>query len=124
MALSDLRQHSGYLFLAVVVGHVLLISAQVNSKRGVPVLEALTFGAFSEVQRSLTGGFSGIRNVWSSYVGLRHVKAENDELKQRLAAAEIAMQEQRALADRARSLEKLLELHDSVELATTGAAII
>ena len=124
MALSDIRQHSGYLFLAVVLGHVLLISAQVNSKRGVPVLEAVTFGVFSEVQRTLTGGFSGIRDVWSSYVGLRHVKAENDELKRRLAAAEIAVQEQRALADRARGLEKLLELHDRVELATTGAEII
>src|SRR5262249_20603365 len=124
MPLSDIRQHSGYLFLAVVVGHVLLISAQVNSKTGVPVLEAVTFGVFSEVQRTLSGGFSGVRNVWSSYVGLRHVKAENDDLKRRLAAAEIAVQEQRALADRARGLEKLLELRDSLELATTGAEII
>src|SRR5262249_1715392 len=66
----------------------------------------------------------GVRNVWSNYLGLRNVKAENDELKRQLAAAQIAMQEQRTLADRARSLEKLLELHDQVELSTTGAAII
>ncbi|HJZ71348.1 MAG TPA: rod shape-determining protein MreC [Vicinamibacterales bacterium] len=124
MALSDIRQHSGYLFLAVVVGHVLLISAQVSSRSGVPVLEAVTFGVFSEVQRTLSGGFSGVRNVWDSYVGLRHVKAENDDLKRRLAAAEIAVQEQRALADRARGLQKLLDLHDRLELATTGAEII
>jgi len=124
MALSDIRQHSGYLFLTVVVGHILLISAQVNSKTGVPVLEAVTFGIFSEVQRSLSGGFSGVHNVWSSYVGLRHVKAENDELKRQLAAAQIAVQEQRALADQARGLQRLLELRDRVNLATTGAEII
>ena len=124
MALSDIRQHSGYLFLTVVVGHILLISAQVNSKAGVPVLEAVTFGIFSEVQRSLSGGFSGVHNVWSSYVGLRHVKAENDELKRQLAAAQIAVQEQRALADQARGLQQLLELRDRVNLATTGAEII
>ena len=124
MALSDIRQHSGYLFLTVVVGHILLISAQVNSKTGVPVLEAVTFGIFSEVQRSLSGGFSGVHNVWSSYVGLRHVKAENDELKRQLAAAQIAVQEQRALADQARGLQQLLELRDRVNLATTGAEII
>jgi rod shape-determining protein MreC len=124
VALTDIRQHSGYLFLGVVLGHVLLISAQVNSKTGVPVLEAVTFGIFSEVQRSLSGGTSGVRQIWGNYVGLRHVKADNDELKRQLAAAQIALQEQRALADRARGLEKLLDLREHVELATTGAEII
>jgi rod shape-determining protein MreC len=124
MALTDIRQRSGYLFLGVVLGHVLLISAQVNSKSGVPVLEAVTFGIFSEVQRTLSGGVGGVRRAWGSYVGLRHVKAENEELKRQLAAAEIAVQEQRALADRARGLQKLLELRDSLALATTGAEII
>ena len=61
-----------------------------NSKTGVPVLEAVTFGVFAEVQRGLSGGISGVRGVWSGYVGLRHVKAENDELKRQLAAAQIA----------------------------------
>jgi rod shape-determining protein MreC len=124
VALTDIRHRSGYLFLGVVLGHILLISAQVNSKKGVPVLEAVTFGIFSEVQRTLSGGVGGVRQVWTNYVGLRHVKAENDELKRQLAAAQIAMQEQRALADQARGLQKLLELRDRVELATTGAEII
>jgi len=124
MALVDIRQRSGYLFLGVVLGHVLLISAQVNSRTGVPVLEAVTFGIFSEVQRTLSGGITGVRRVWGSYVGLRHVKAENEELKRQLAEAQIAMQQQRALADRARGLEKLLELRDHLNLATTGAQII
>jgi len=124
VAVTDIRQRSGFLFLGVVVAHILLISAQVNSKTGVPVLEAVTFGIFSEVQRTLSGGVGGVRHVWSSYVGLRHVKAENEELKRQLAAAEIALQEQRALADRARGLQKLLELRDHLELGTTGAEII
>jgi rod shape-determining protein MreC len=90
----------------------------------VPVLEAVTFAIFSEVQRTLSGGVGGVRHVWGSYVGLRHVKAENEDLKRQLAAAEIALQEQRALADRARGLQKLLELRDHLELGTTGAEII
>jgi cell shape-determining protein MreC len=87
VAVFELRQRSGYLFLAVVLAHVILISAQVNSRSGVPVLEAVTFGVFSEIQRTVSGGFWGVRNVWSGYVGLRHVKRENDELKRRLVAA-------------------------------------
>jgi len=124
MALLDIRQRSGYLFLAVILGHILLISAQVNSRTGVPVLEQVTFGIFSEIQRGMSSGFNGVRRVWSGYIGLRQVKQENDDLKKRLADAEVALQAQRALSDRARGLEKLLELRDRVSLQTTAAEII
>jgi rod shape-determining protein MreC len=124
VAVLDLRQRSGYLFLAVMLGHVILISAQVNSRSGVPVLEAVTFGIFSEAQRAMSGAVSGVRRVWSGYIGLRRVKEENDALKRDLAAAQIAAQEQRALASRARGLEKLLELRDRTSLQTTAAEII
>jgi len=124
MALQDIHQRSGYLFIGVMLAHVLLISAQVNSKSGVPVLESVTFGIFSEVQRGLSGGVSGIRGVWDGYVGLRHARAENEELKRQLGTTQIELQEQRALAERTRGLEKLLEMREQLTLKTTGAEII
>jgi rod shape-determining protein MreC len=124
VALVDLRQRSGFLFLAVTLGQILLISAQVNTKSGVPVIERVTFGIFSEVQRGLSGGFSGIHNLWSGYIGLRHLKVENDALKRELSSAQVAVQEQRALADRTRGLELLLELREHLELKTVAAEII
>jgi rod shape-determining protein MreC len=124
MALVDIRQRSGYLFVGVILAHILLISAQVSSRSGVPVLEAVTFGVFSEVQRAVSSAVQSVTHVWSGYVGLRHVKAENDTLKKQLADTQIALQEQRALADRARSLERLLELRDRVDLQTSAAQII
>jgi rod shape-determining protein MreC len=122
--ISDIHQRSGYLFIGVLLAHVLLISAQVNSKSGVPVLESVTFGIFSEVQRGLSGGVSGIRGVWGGYVGLRHARSENEELKRQLGAIQVELQEQRALADRTRGLEKLLEMREQLTLKTTGADII
>jgi rod shape-determining protein MreC len=124
VALLDLRQRSGYLFLAVTLGQILLVSAQVNSKSGVPVIESVTFGIFSEVQRGLSGGFLGVRSLWLGYIGLRHVKTENDALKRDLAAAQVAVQEQRALADRTRGLETLLGLRKQLTLNTVAAEII
>lgn len=124
MALVEFRQRSGYLFLAVMLAHVLLISAQVNSRSGVPVLEAATFGVFSEIQRTASTGLSSVRHLWSGYIGLRQVKRENDDLKRRLATAEIALQEQSAMADRARGLARLLELRDRLTLRTVAAEII
>jgi len=124
MAIADIRTRTGYLFLAVVLGHILLISAQVNSRSGVPVLESVTFGVFSEVQRLVFGVTSSVRNVWTGYVGLRRVKQENDALKQQLSEAQIALQAQRALADQARGLEQLLQLRDRTTLETSAAQII
>ena len=124
VAVLDLRQRTGYLFLAVIFGHILLISAQVSSRTGVPVLEAVTFGIFAEVQRAVSSGISGVRRVWNGYIGLRHVKEENDDLKRQLSDAQIALQQQRALADRARSLEQLLDMRDHSDLRLTAAEII
>jgi rod shape-determining protein MreC len=77
MALLDSRSRAGYLLLTAVVGHVLLISAQVNAKTGVPILEAVTFGVFAEGQRGTSAVTNSIRGVWTGYVGLRQVRREN-----------------------------------------------
>src|SRR5262245_55100527 len=124
MAAVDIRSRSGYLFLGVILAHILLISAQVNSKSGVPVLESVTFGVFSEIQRVVSSGTEGVRRVWNDYVGLRNVRSENEQLKRELADAQIAVQQQRAMADRARGLQQLLELRDRSNLQTLAAEII
>lgn len=124
MALLELRLRSGYLFLALMFAHVILISAQVNSRRGVPMLESVTFGVFSEVQRGTSSGVSVFQRLWNGYVGLRGARAENQWLKQQLSAVTVELQQQRALAERARGLERLLQLRDTSHLQTTGASII
>jgi rod shape-determining protein MreC len=124
VSILDIRQHAGYLFLAVTLGHVILISAQVNSRSGVPVLEAVTFGLFAEAQRSTSAGVSNARGFWNRYAGLRNVEKENAELKRQLDAVQVELQERRALADRASGLQKLLDLRDRSKLKTTAAEII
>lgn len=124
MALLDVRLRAGYLFLAVVVGHLVLISAQVNARTGVPILETVTFGVFAEVQRATSAVLNGVRGGWNGYVALRNVRTENDSLRQQLADAQLQIQQQRAAVDRTRSLEGLLNLQNSIELQTTAAQII
>ena len=119
-----LRQRTGVLFVAVLVGHLLLISAQVQSKAGVPVLEAVTFGLFSRVQRATAFVVDGVRNGWSSYVALRGARGENEALRKQVADLEVRLQEQRALAARAVSLQQLLDLKTSTSLPTLAAEVI
>jgi rod shape-determining protein MreC len=124
MALPDIRQRGRFLFGAVVLAQIILISAQVNSRAGVPVLEQVTFGVFAEVQRAGSGTAGFLKEGWTGYVALRGVQAENAELKARLDQLQIQLQEQRALAERTQQLQKLLDLRDRVSLPTTAADII
>ena len=124
MALLDIRQRTGYLFAGLTIGHIVLISAQVNTERGVPVLEAVTFGGFAEVQRVASGALGGMRTSWSDYVALQQVRRENERLRNDVAQLRVRLQQERALAQRSRTLEELLALRSEADLATVAAAII
>ncbi|MBI4886732.1 MAG: rod shape-determining protein MreC [Acidobacteria bacterium] len=124
MALLDIRQRTGYLFIALTVGHIVLISAQVNTARGVPVLEAVTFGVFAEVQRATASAIGGMRASWSDYIALQQVRSENDQLRQEVSQLRVRLQQERALAQQTRSFEQLLELRTRAELATVAAVVI
>ena len=124
MAVIDIRRRTGYLFLAVIVGHVILISTQVTTKRGVPMLEDAVFGVFSEVQRGANGMTMGVRGTWQDYFALRQVRTENEQLKQELGELRVRLQEERNLAQQSQALQKLLDLKASTTLTTTGAGVI
>ncbi len=120
----DIRQRTGYLFLAIVIGHIILISAQVQSKSGGKVLGEVTFGAFAVVQRGTAGVIGSVQNVWRNYVALRGVKNENDALKREVDSLRVQLHEQQALVDRTARLQQLLDLRGQVSLPTTAANII
>ncbi len=124
MALPNIRQRSGYLLLAVVFGHVILISAQVTSRSGVPLLQAAVFGAIAEVQLGTGAVVDAVRNGWEGYVALRGVRRENQALQARVRDLEIALQRRQALADESGRLRQLLGLRDRLGLPTRAAEVI
>jgi rod shape-determining protein MreC len=124
VALLDIRQRTRYLFLAVTIAHIILISAQVNTRHGVPMLEAVTFGVFAEVQRAASSLIASVQNGWEGYFALQRVREENERLHQEVAQLRIRLQEERALARQTRSLQQVLELREGIQLATTSATVI
>ena len=124
MALLDIRQRVGWLFMTVTVMHLILISAQVQTRRGVPMLEEAVFGSMAEVQRVATGGIGEARGFWQSYVNLRQTGRENEALKQRVSQLEVALQRERALAEQTRVLQAMLDLKAETPFATTPAMVI
>lgn len=124
MPVTDFRQRTAVLFIAVVLGHIILISAQVNSSAGVPLLEVVTFGAFAEVQRGAASITGAVRDAWSGYGNLRGVRAENEELKRQLGELQVQFQQERARAERARQLERLLGFQQELRVDTVAASVI
>jgi rod shape-determining protein MreC len=124
MALLDIRQRTGYLFMAVIIGHIVLISAQVNTERGVPLLEAVTFGTFAEVQRGASSMIGGVRTSWDDYLALQSVRSDNEQLRREVAQLQVALQQQRALAQQSRTLVELLKLREATQLDTAAAGVI
>jgi rod shape-determining protein MreC len=124
MALTDIRQRTTVLFIAVMLGHIILISAQVNSRSGVPLLEVVTFGTFAEVQRFAAGGTGSIRRAWNAYVNLRGVRIENERLKRELGETQVQLQQERAQAERSRQLEQLLGFQSQIAIKTLPTIVI
>jgi rod shape-determining protein MreC len=124
MAIADIRQRPGVLLGAAILLHVVLISAQVNSASGLPILQVVTFGGFSELQRGTTSIVDGVRGMWSGYVALRQVQSENDALRLEMQSLQIRFQQERAEAQRTDNLRQLLELRERANLDTAAAEVI
>ena len=124
MAVLDIRQRTGWLFVSVTVGHLILISAQVNTERGVPLLEAVTFGTFAEVQRAASSAVGSVREGWENYFALQQIRQENERLRQEVAQLRVGLQQERMVAQQTHTLQELLEFKASTEWQTTAAAVI
>jgi hypothetical protein len=61
----DIRKRTGWIFFSAMMAQILLVSAQVQTKSGVRVLQAVSFEIFSRIRvRHRVGGERGTRNAW------------------------------------------------------------
>ena len=113
-----------YLLLTISVGHVLLISVQVQSKSGLPVLESASFGAFSRVQSGSTSVADTLLSIWHRYIALGGVAQQNETLHAQVTELEGALASERALESQTRGLEDLLHFQQSIDMPMVAAHVI
>jgi rod shape-determining protein MreC len=109
---------------SAVLLHLLIISAQVTTATGLPLLQAVAFGAVAEVQRVAVASGSAIADGWRGYIALRGAHEDNARLRAELQQVTLRLQEERALAHQAGELRRLLDLKAVVPISTTAADII
>jgi len=111
--------------LVVLLGHVVLISAQVDLREtGSSPLEVVAFGVFSEAQALVSTGINGFQRSWRRYVALRDVEVENGVLREQLSELTFRLQQERSLTSRTESLQRLLDLRKSIPIRTQSARVI
>ncbi len=120
----DIRRRTGYLFLIVMLGHVILISAQVQDRGGARLLSAVTFGLVSRIQLATAGGVDKVRGLWHGYVWLQGARAENEHLRRQVVELGGQLEEQRARASQVAMLEEALNLRKSLPIETITARVI
>jgi rod shape-determining protein MreC len=124
MALPDTRHRVRYLFVAVMVGHILLISTQVNSPSGVSLLQAALTSGVIETQRVVWAVVGSGQAAWNRYVALRGAREDNVRLSEEAAALRVQLQQERVRSQAADRLRALLDMSAGVEWKTTGADVI
>jgi rod shape-determining protein MreC len=120
----QLSQRPLLVLAGAIVLHLILISAQVSTTAGIPVIQVVTFGTFAEIQRGTMKSIDSVRGLWSGYVALRDAQADNEALRREIQTLQVRLQEERAQAQRTDSLRQLLELRQRAGLQTVAAEVI
>lgn len=118
------RHQTVRLLIALSVGHVLLISAQVQTRSGLPVIEEVAFQTFAWIHRTAGATAGGLGAVWSGWIALHDVEQENAELRLRLAELEGRVMGLEAIARSAQELEEALQLQARTVPPTLAARVI
>ena len=120
----EFQKRTGYLLVAALLGHLLLISTQVSSQQGASVLETTIFGALARVH-AFTGWLThGVTGAWGNYVALRRHSARADALQLQVDRMGVELQHANAQARRTEQLEQLLQLQRTELPATMAARVI
>jgi len=124
MARPDTGVRARYLLAAVVVGHILLISAQVGTPSGPSLLRTAVVSVVTELQGASWLVLGGVRSVWDGYAALRSVRAENARLLRENTELHVQLQQARADAAGTDGMRALLDLRPHLPWKTTGADVV
>lgn len=119
-----MRRRTFTLLIIMCLGHVMLISAQVQSKSGLPVIQDVAFGTLARMQGIAAGITDGIGSLWTKYFALRGVERDNEDLRKHVLELEGELQAERAKNSRTRALEESLKLSENLKARTLAARVI
>ena len=120
----DIRKRTGFLFFGVMLAQVILVSAQVQSKTGVRVLQAGHLRAVLARASAAASASSAGRATCGGITWRCAGCATRTRRCGGRCRTEIQLQEEHALAARSRELQALMDLKTHAALPTLAAEVI
>src|SRR5712691_720370 len=114
------RHKSLTLLGSVIVAQVLLLAAQIKRERQVRLIRIWAVESISPVQRVSSWIIDKLGSGWGGYIGLRHAREENDELRaerDQLKVRNAELEGRAHEADRLAALLNFRESHSEVPMA-------
>jgi rod shape-determining protein MreC len=116
-------RRSRFLFGALILAHLVVISHQVDAGGGVSLLERGVFAALSPFQTLVARVITGFERAWISYADLRGVRKDNASLRGEVQNLEFLLQQRESEADDAVRLRELLDLRPILPIETLAAEV-
>jgi rod shape-determining protein MreC len=115
---------SRFLLAGLVLGHLVVISQQVEGGSGARLLEQTVFAFLSPFQRLAGGAVAGVAGTWHGYVDLRRVHAESQDLHERVRVLETELLEAREQMREAERLREIAGVKPQLPIDTLVARVI
>ena len=115
---------SRFLLAGLVLGHLVLISRQVEGAHGGTLIDQAVFAFLSPFQRLVGGAVAGVTGTWRGYVDLRRVHAESEGLQERVRVLEMELQEKQEQLREAERLRDIAGVKPLLPLDTFVARVI
>jgi rod shape-determining protein MreC len=122
--LVETARRSRFLLAALVAGHLIIISGQVDGGEGSSLLGRIILGIASPPQRLVAATVDGLGDLWSAYLGLRGVHQENLRLRSQIGELQTQLQQRQRQAEESERLRALLELKQMLPFKTVTAEVV
>jgi len=119
------RHRSLTLFAAAIAAQVLLLAVQIRRGQQVRLIRVWAIESVSPLGRGAAWSVDGVRGLWNNYVGLRHMREENDQLRGEVGELRMRnsqLESRAAEADRLAGLLGFRDVHSEVQ--TLAARVI
>jgi rod shape-determining protein MreC len=113
------RHRSLTLLAGVLAAQTLLLAVQIKREQQVRLIRVWAIEAVSPMGRGLTWSVGGVRGFWNNYIGLRHLRQENEQLRadmDRLKLRNAELESRAAEAGRLANLLGFREAHPEVPM--------
>jgi rod shape-determining protein MreC len=119
------RHRSLALFAAAIAVQVLLLAIQIRRGQQARLIRVWAIESVSPLGRGAAWSVDGVRGLWNNYVGLRHMREENEQLHTELGELRMRNSQLESRAAEADRLAGLLGFRDvHTEVQTLAARVI